>query len=178
MAIVDGRIACSTCREPKALSAYAPSVVAKGCGVCRDCKRVALRAYQKTPHGRAMQLARYHRAAPSGRPENTRLKTRYGITLAEFHAMIATQGGRCACCGEMSVDQSDSTGKRALYVDHCHETGVVRGLLCPSCNTGLGQFKDDVDRLRSAIAYLERAQQPPLMQPTPSMRINLLRGAN
>lgn len=59
------------------------------------------------------------------------------------------QGNRCAICGI----HFDMLNKEPA-VDHCHETDIVRGLLCNSCNWGLGHFKDDVVRLESAIAYL------------------------
>lgn len=191
MPIVDGHIRCGRCREFKELSEFAPSCAAKGCGECRSCANARSRAYARTPRGRERQkewraqnieavrargLAKYHQAKPSGRPENTRLKTRYGITLAEFEAMFVSQGGKCACCGDV-VGDLDSRGRRKLYVDHCHTTGVVRGLLCANCNSGIGQFKDSTERLRGAIAYLERAQQP-LSRVEPTMRINLMRGAN
>jgi hypothetical protein len=57
------------------------------------------------------------------------------------------QSGVCAICGD---------GLATPHIDHDHVTGRVRGILCPSCNIGLGRFKDDVSRLKSGIAYLER----------------------
>jgi hypothetical protein len=74
------------------------------------------------------------------------LKRRYGIGAAEVDAMIAAQGSACLVCGRPDPE----------HVDHDHETGAVRGVLCFNCNGGLGQFGDDPDRLRSAARYLER----------------------
>ena len=82
------------------------------------------------------------------------LRRTFGISAAEFDAMLAVQGGCCAVCG---VEQT--TDGRAFRVDHDHETGRVRGLLCHSCNVAIGLLKDDVVVLAQAIAYLERARQ-------------------
>ncbi len=55
-------------------------------------------------------------------------------------------------------DQCDICGKTChLHIDHCHDTGVVRGLLCFNCNGGLGQFKDNLTNMRNAVKYLENA---------------------
>lgn len=85
------------------------------------------------------------------RMRNTKLMTRYGITLAQFDAMMENQNGQCAICGTTDPKRK---GSRYLSVDHCHTTGVVRGLLCYKCNVALGNFEDDTDRLRRAIEYL------------------------
>jgi hypothetical protein len=80
------------------------------------------------------------------------LKT-YGLTVSAYHDLVAAQSGRCAICEATS---SGRRGSQRLLVDHCHATGVVRGLLCFFCNTLLGNAKDSPDRLRVAAAYLER----------------------
>ena len=77
-----------------------------------------------------------------------RLKTQYNLTLEDYEAMHEAQGGGCAICGE-----AEDTG-RLLAVDHDHETGLVRGLLCTRCNTGLGLFRDNPDLLDAAREYL------------------------
>ena len=69
----------------------------------------------------------------------------YGITPKIYESMVDSQGGRCLICDV----QSDK-----LCIDHCHDTGKVRGLLCSSCNAGLGFFRDSVDKLEKAIDYL------------------------
>ena len=76
------------------------------------------------------------------------LKCCYGMTPADYEALLARQNGVCAIC------KTTEPG-RPLYVDHCHVRKKVRGLLCRSCNLGLGNFKDDPRLLRAATAYLE-----------------------
>jgi len=70
--------------------------------------------------------------------------------LDQYEALLLEQDYRCAICGT----SEDKLTKR-MAIDHNHETGTVRGLLCSTCNTGLGQFKDSAAVLRAAIAYLE-----------------------
>lgn len=67
------------------------------------------------------------------------------LTQEEWDALVQKCDGRCTICRQPSS---------RLDVDHCHDTGRIRGLLCPTCNRGLGQFKDDPRRLLSAIPYL------------------------
>lgn len=75
----------------------------------------------------------------------------YGITLEDYDEMLEWQGGGCAICGS---PVGDGVGRR-LSVDHDHETGEVRGLLCSRCNAGLGMFQDRQDLLLRAVEYLE-----------------------
>ena len=70
---------------------------------------------------------------------------KYGLEPAEFFRLLHEAGGRCQVCGDETA---------SLHVDHDHQTGKVRGLLCSHCNLGIGHFRDDPDRLRAAIAYL------------------------
>ena len=69
-------------------------------------------------------------------------------TLAELEKVYDANNGLCAICGS-------PPGKRKLQLDHCHASGKLRGLLCHSCNVGLGSFKDDKEVMLRAIRYLE-----------------------
>ena len=62
--------------------------------------------------------------------------------------MLAAQGGRCAICQTIQPERG------RWYVDHCHATGRIRGILCRVCNTGLGAFRDDPSVMQNAITYL------------------------
>lgn len=73
-----------------------------------------------------------------------RLKS-FGMTIEDYEKLIVKQKGCCALCGLRT---------RALVIDHCHDSGRVRGLLCKNCNVALGHFKDEPAVLRKAIKYL------------------------
>lgn len=79
---------------------------------------------------------------------NRSYKFSYGITLEDYNKIFAEQHGCCKIC---NIHQTELT--RKLFVDHCHITGKVRGLLCFSCNTGLGMFKDKLELLKKAVDY-------------------------
>lgn len=73
----------------------------------------------------------------------------FGLTVDAYLEMFASQGNCCALC------KSTSSGWRGgFHVDHCHETGKVRGILCRHCNLMLGHAKDSVETLQRAIEYL------------------------
>ena len=76
---------------------------------------------------------------------------RYGVTEEWYENQLAAQGGGCWICGATE----SGNGKPRLSIDHDHDTGAVRGLLCAWCNRGIGYFGDDADKLRRALAYLE-----------------------
>lgn len=78
---------------------------------------------------------------------------KYGISLDQFFTMVELQGGVCAICSRVPKRWS---------IDHCHSTGKVRGLLCTTCNSGLGFFRDDTDVLHTAIGYLICSSTPGL----------------
>lgn len=84
---------------------------------------------------------------------NARLREKYGITLVQYGEMYDAQDGCCGICKE-----SFPPGAQ-LHVDHDHDTGDIRGLLCGNCNAGLGMFQDDSERLYAAVAYLDRCRR-------------------
>lgn len=91
---------------------------------------------------------------------------RYGMTAADFSAMMARQHGRCACCGA----RIDSGGARDAHVDHCHATGKVRGLLCGHCNSALGFARESAATLYQMAAYLELDRKRPVVYLVGSLR--------
>ena len=78
----------------------------------------------------------------------------YSITVDDYNRMFESQYGKCAICGTSS--SVESSRKKYLCVDHNHETGKVRGLLCDKCNRGIGLLNDDIQTLISAIKYLQK----------------------
>lgn len=87
---------------------------------------------------------------------NRDAKKKYGITGGQYYAMVAAQDGVCAVCSQPPSKKNRHSGKvQELVVDHCHETGVVRSLLCDRCNRAIGLLKDSPDVLRRAALYLE-----------------------
>lgn len=115
-------------------------------GSCRECQRGRSAAWYAANRERALatQLA-YQRAHP--RQQRTyRLRRKYGLTADEFDRIAAEQDGLCAICRL----------NPPTVVDHDHETGLVRGLLCQDCNLGIGKLRDSADIVERAAEYLRR----------------------
>lgn len=150
---------------------------------CKECTKARATAhFQKDPEARKQYKHDYYRqnkekvtakikewgernkdkvkAARKQRHQETKherrvnnLKQLYGIDDTDYDRMLVEQGGCCAICG--SKDHKNSRTKY-FAVDHCHSTGVVRGLLCNSCNKGIGLLQDNPEVLKAAAGYLER----------------------
>lgn len=88
-----------------------------------------------------------------------RLASKYGITPERYDEMVAEQGSRCRICGT----DDPKTKHGFWHIDHCHATGVLRSLLCGTCNTGLGSFFDNPDWLIRAAEYVQSFQRPNLL---------------
>ncbi|MGH7239024.1 MAG: endonuclease VII domain-containing protein [Candidatus Saccharimonadales bacterium] len=89
--------------------------------------------------------------ARNGGARNYHLRRRYGVTAKQVKDTIKDQGGLCPICGELLDLDAE---KRTVHQDHDHRTNKPRGVLCSSCNQGLGNFKDSIDRLEAAVKYL------------------------
>lgn len=120
------------------------------------------RYYARTKETQAAQAKAKYWANPEPKREYSRrrqFKYRFGVPEATRDEMLAAQGGVCAIC------ETPQPGRGGWNFDHCHASGVHRGVLCGRCNRGLGLFDDDVKRLAGAIAYLRRAETT--MKPKP-----------
>jgi hypothetical protein len=124
-----------------------------------------------TKEGKAAYQAEY-RGQQSVRDalRDKRLRREFGITLADYDRMHAAQNGCCAICKQ--PERAMRGGKpRALAVDHCHATGVVRGLLCGSCNPMIGYAGDSPEILRAAIGYINQHAGKSTVVPFPVKEI-------
>lgn len=112
---------------------------------CNDCRAAVQRAYVERN-----RMTVYERNKAWRDAGGTRASTvgAYGLTVTEYESLLAAQGGLCGICKETCPSG------RNLAVDHDHETGKVRGLLCTRCNPGLGYFRDDAERLRAALQWI------------------------
>ncbi len=131
---------CSQCGElvPRARVSKLRS------SMCKSCSYKATRAWKaENPKAWERSARRSH------------LKMKYGITVEEFDRLFDSQGRKCAICGEENL--KDARGFRP-HVDHCHQTGKVRGILCGRCNKGIGALQDDSRIIRRALDYLERSE--------------------
>lgn len=112
------------------------------------------REYNARHPGRRREQDRRRREAnPEAFKERYRwahVRKTYGLTRLQWEALFDEQGRRCGCCG------TDKPTKQGWVVDHDHDTGTVRGILCQYCNVMLGNAMDDPTRLESGIRYLSR----------------------
>lgn len=130
---------CKDCQIEKPLSEFHNNKQAKD-GKQYYCKPCQLTKVSKIPNHRA----------------NVRkgsLKKRYGITPEDYDDLFRKQKGVCDIC---QLPEPETSKREYLCIDHDHKTGIVRGLLCHDCNIGIGKFKDDIQRLKSAIFYIEK----------------------
>lgn len=125
--IEKGEWECSFCGVVKTKDSFFKVATSIG-GYSRQCKTCNRRRYQVT---------------------------KYGLTLEKYEEFIKKQESKCACCKKPLEDFCSGQGKKTICVDHDHNTGVVRGLLCGLCNTGIGALGDNIEGLKKALKYLE-----------------------
>lgn len=172
---------CKTCISQKRKAnyeklkqAYCETVKEKTCVVCKRTKPIDQFGFFYTSKDGHKQRCHWcEREAKERRTQSdpiereklrtlhrrSRYKTKYGITLEEYDALLAEQSGVCAICGKPETQKRQyyqKTELRDLAVDHCHKTKKVRALLCCFCNQGIGIFREDTELLKKAIAYLEK----------------------
>lgn len=148
---------CSACKAEKPLAEFY-KLKSGRLGVhawCKGCFKKDQRARFERDPERKRRAQRAYDEQHRERIKEARLLRNYGLTLAQFHELLDRQHGRCAVC-RCPIDLYVGR-KKAICVDHAHDgTDRVRGLLCQSCNRGIGLLGDDIDRLQSAINYLRR----------------------
>jgi hypothetical protein len=135
---------CPCCGETKPAADFAVRKTGRPGHLVAHCKACNL---QKQKVRKRRDPTIYERVE-----RRSKLKRQYNLSLEEYDAMFEAQGFACAIC------KTTTPGARTkhFHVDHCHTTGVVRGLLCHKCNRGIGLFDDNPDRVSQALAYLTK----------------------
>lgn len=133
---------CKRCSIEKPLEEFNKRRGGRRYAICRECKNIETRE--------AAQTNRWPSQTKEGQ-RAYRLKRNYGITKQQFDDLVFHQNGACALCGENDVTKMNISGGHVdgLVVDHDHETGCVRGLLCGSCNIWLGNYEELMKRAGS-----------------------------
>lgn len=127
---------------------------------CVHCQKIRRRErYQADPMRYRAETRRWALENPEKARRNARrshLRATYGISLEDYEAMLEAQGGRCAICGTDDPGRARGSGLSSFAVDHCHDTGKVRAILCHPCNAGIGLLGEEPDRLIAAAEYLRK----------------------
>ena len=161
---------CKKCGESKPLSEFHEATGMRDGhrSECKACSREIRRAWYAANRQSSIayvkrwqqenkeHLHAYRREYRKGRKAEDRdahLRRTFGITSTDYEELLARQGGGCGICGKRP-------GKISLHVDHDHETGEIRGLLCVGCNNALGQFHDDPMLLERATDYVSSETWP------------------
>jgi len=132
---------CTKCGEQKPLSEFYKTKLKKD-GFQSCCKICADIANKKTKEKDPQKYAEMRR--------KNKLKKKYNLTLENFNVLKIKQKSSCAICkNKLKIGNG-------THVDHCHKTGDVRGLLCNSCNRGIGYLQDSIEILKSAVNYLKK----------------------
>jgi hypothetical protein len=130
---------CKKAKEKKEFSARSARLSGKA-SWCKSCLN-EWRRNKKAKNPKPFQDYEFKRG----------LRRHYGMTVEQYQQMLSDQVGCCACCGK-----HESEFKRRLHVDHDHNSGHIRALLCTECNPGMGYFCHSVERLEMAIRYLKK----------------------
>lgn len=135
---------CTKCKTEQPFSEFSKKKKYKDglSSWCKECHREYDRNWNKNQEP----------VKKTERGRRNKLKQSYGITVEQYTEMLIKQNHKCGVC------QKDETEvhKKRLFVDHCHTTGNVRGLLCHNCNTAIGLLKDSVQTALQAATYLSR----------------------
>lgn len=132
---------CNRCKIEKEFSAFHKNARNKD-GLNNRCGKCTVE-YNNERYRKNDSMKKYQKDYWNG---NVRKLKKYGLSVEQYREMLSRQGNCCAICKQELIQQ---------YVDHCHTTGKVRGILCLKCNTGIGLLGDSIEYLQNAISYLQ-----------------------
>lgn len=157
--MIDGRLKCSKCGEWLLLADFnkksGETYLDGGSryrSECRSCgSKAGLEHYHKVKGTGSRRRAAYKYT----------LRTVYGLDVRSYEEMYDSQDGKCLVCETVLTNVFRDIEASHSAVDHCHDSGRIRGLLCRMCNSGMGMLRDDTALLLKAVDYLRRNEDGP-----------------
>ena len=145
---------CSRCKTEKSLDFFCKHRGSKDGRnhICKECVKEYTAENKEKVRKYKSDYYYANREKCIEKDRKNKLKKKYNVTVEWYDTQLKEQNGKCMICGTTEGGGISST----LHVDHDHETGAVRDLLCRSCNTGLGLFKENTALLKKAIEYVNR----------------------
>jgi hypothetical protein len=148
---------CSKCQTEKSLDSFCKHKNMKD-GLNNNCKDCVKEYNNKNKQQIKEYKSKYYlenKEHFAHKDRKNHLMRKYGVTQEWYDEQLKLQDGGCKICGT----KDPGKGLKHFHVDHSHETGKVRGLLCHSCNVGIGLFKEDIKLIQKAIEYVNRFKQ-------------------
>ncbi len=144
---------CPACKVEQPISGfYADSRTKDGLtSWCKKCRRVYEINNRDKARANSKRWRENNLDAAHAAERKSRIKKVYGLSLEQYNDIVIKQASACAICGLVP---------KILVIDHCHGNKKVRGLLCATCNTGIGHLRDDPKLLISALNYLTQGKSP------------------
>lgn len=154
-------IVCKKCNNEKSskyrYKTVSSDIIERRCSRCCIIKpKSDFKPYQWELTSPYCNLCRVENSTKEYHKNRSHLKRRFGLDIKEYESLLIQQNYACAICKkpESALGTKTDGSPKRLSVDHCHETKIIRGLLCQRCNAGIGMFFDNPDYLKSAIDYL------------------------
>lgn len=145
---------CYKCKELKPLSSFSRNKRTKDGlqQICKACNALRSRNWRKIESNRERlkQWRNNNIEKCTGHARKSNLNIKYNMSIEEYTVLLEAQNNKCLLC-----NKSPEENGKALSVDHNHQTGKIRGLLCDNCNKGIGFLKENIETLKNAIRYLE-----------------------
>jgi len=161
---------CKVCKEEKRTSEFYKAIgnFDRIANKCKKCHQQQRKERYITNRKSELEQCRMYREAnreyltsqtTKDKRKNSYLFKKYGITLEQYNIMIKNQNNTCCICKDVSRQDVRQDTIVALAVDHNHQTGAIRGLLCSKCNVGLGYLKDSISIISKGIVYLSKPKK-------------------
>ena len=145
---------CSNCKEKKELVMFSKNKHTKdGLNTwCKACNAILAKSWRKVESNkeRVKQWRSNNIEKCTAHARKSNLNIKYNMSIKEYNVLLEAQNNKCLLCSKSPEDNG-----KALSVDHDHQTGKIRGLLCDNCNKGIGFLKENIETLKNAIRYLE-----------------------